>query len=118
MANSRIRSIAPGINAEAIATDIHLRYNPATGAAQADFHFQDFVMVGTECADFANGKYDFIPVPLESVATKCYGVGLVDPVTGLKLDYVSAAGIMMLMKAASDGVHNDRAALMATPVEA
>lgn len=117
MTNSRIKELAPGVTAEAIATDIHLRYNPATGAIQADFHFQDFVTVNGQCVDFANGKYDFLPAGIDTLATKQFGTGLVDPVTGLLLDHVSGAGIVLLIKAAADALHNERAAIMAQPTE-
>lgn len=113
MANSRITELAPGLVSEAIATDIHLRYNPATGAVTAAFHFQNFITKDGACLDFADARYDAITVDLSEVAERRFGIGVADPVTGLRLDSVSGAGILAMMKVAADTLHNERAAAQA-----
>lgn len=110
MANSRITTVAPGITAEAIATDIHLNYSPVTGSVRANFHFQRFISQDAVCLDFSDGRFDVLSVDFADVMQRKFGAGLLDPVTGVSLASVSAAGILMLMKSAAHTLHNERAA--------
>lgn len=116
MSNARIKDLGNGLKAEAVATDIHLRYDPATQSFQVDFHFQDVVTLadGTTIPGFTNGMYDMISVAQSALVTEKYGVGLVDPVSQLRLDNVTGAGVAAIIRAAADIVYNKRAAAMAS----
>lgn len=113
MTNSRIKEIAPGLNSEAIATDIHFRYDPAKKEAQADFHFQDFIVKADDntTLPYGSNRYDTIVARLDSVLTRNIGKGLIDPVTLQPMNF-TAAGLLVAMKQLANDLHNERAALM------
>lgn len=110
--NPRIKDLGNGLQSEAIATDIHLRYDPATGDASVDFHYQDFVTVngGTVTLPYS-GAWDLIVQPLSVLATRHVGAGVVDPITGLSYNGATGLGLMAIFKALADTFYRERAAL-------
>ncbi|WNL46547.1 hypothetical protein RKE25_02605 [Dyella sp. BiH032] len=114
-ANARIRALAAGITAEMIAEQTHLFYNPQSGAAWISFQARESIFVNGTFQATA-GDYDVLQVTVDEIATRCLGIGN-DPVTGVDLSKVSAAGMAMIIKAAYDTLFNERAAAKAASAE-
>lgn len=110
--NARIRSIASGVTAEMIAEQTHLFYDPATGGGYVSFQAREHLIVGAD-VQAPMGNYDILQAQIPDMLPHCFGVGLVDPVTGADLSKVSAGGLMLVIKAAYDQLYNARAAAAA-----
>lgn len=112
--NARIRTIATGVTAEMIAEQTHLFYDPATGGGYVSFQAREHLIVGTDVQS-PMGDYNILQAQVTDLLPVCFGAGATDPVTGADLSQVSAAGVMVILKAAYDQLYNARAAAQAEP---
>lgn len=116
--NARIRTLADGIHAEMIAEQTHLFYDPATGAGSVSFQARESLFVGGVYQPLA-GQYDILQVEVTDLLARTFApAGTLDPVTGADLSAVSAAGLMLVIKAAYDVLYNERAAALAAAAAA
>ncbi len=110
MTNARIRQIATGITGEMIAEQTHLFYDPATGGGSVSFQGRESLFVDGAYQPLA-GNYDILQADVATILARQFApAGTLDPVTGTDLSKVSAAGVMVVMKAAYDTLYNERAA--------
>jgi hypothetical protein len=115
--NARIRTIAPGVTGEMIAEQVHLFYDAATGSGYASFQAREVLYVN-DVHQAPMGDFDILQVQLGDIATHPFGVGKVDPVTGVDLSGVSVAGVMTIIKEAYDALYNARVAAAAAATAA
>lgn len=107
--NARIREIATGITGEMIAEQTHLFYDPATGTGSVSFQARESLFVNGAYQPLAGG-YDILQTNLSDIQTRAFvAAGTLDPVTGADLSRISAAGVMVIIKAAYDVLYNERA---------
>lgn len=108
--NLRIKDLGNGLKSEAVAADIHFTYNPATGSVRVEFSFADYVTLadGTPVGDFTGAQRTMIAFDFSELATRKFGAGQVDAVSGLRLENVSGMGVMTILKAAADILYNER----------
>lgn len=102
---TRIREIAPGLNAERIATETHIFYDPQTQGASITFQGEEFLVLDGEIDAKLEGRQP-LHVELLSVASETFDAGI-DPVTGADLSQISVAGVANLIRAVYDRKHND-----------
>ena len=116
--NARIRSMAPGVTAEMIAEQIHLIYQPSTGAGTVAFQARESLFVG-DAYEPLNGNFTVLEKNVQDIATRCFAYeGVTDPVTGVDLSKVSTGGVELILKAAYDKLFNEQAALIAAALAA
>lgn len=109
--NARLREIAPGVIAERLATAIHLFWNPADDSCSIAFQTTEHLYVNDQWQPFSGGPGgEVLSVQLAQILARTFGEGQLDPVTGVELDEVSAAGVMLIIKRAFDVLYNERAA--------
>jgi len=107
--NARIRTLATGVTGEMIAEQTHLFYDPGTGGGSVSFQGRESLFVNGAYQPLTGG-YDILQSDLAGIATRQFApVGTVDPVTGADLSQVSAAGMVLILKAAYDVLYNERA---------
>lgn len=107
--NARIQQIANGVNSEVIAEQTHLFYDVNTGRANVSFQARKYLFVNG-VPQSPMGDFDVLPVQISNIASRCLTPeGSVDPVTGADLSKISAAGMMVVLKAAYDVLYNERA---------
>jgi hypothetical protein len=112
--NARIRVIAEGVTAEMIAEQTHLFYDPATGGGSVSFQARESLFVAGGYQPLA-GNFDILQANVADIMERQFApAGAVDPVTGADLSAISAAGVMLVIKAAYDVLFNERAAALAT----
>lgn len=109
MSNARFRFIAEGVVFERVATRINIDYDPVTAAANIAFQMDEVLNVNGVPQEL-KGSNDVLRYDFAQLAARCFGAGVVDPVTGINLEQVSGAGMMLLFKAAVDALDNERAA--------
>jgi hypothetical protein len=108
--NARIRTLATGVTGEMIAEQTHLFYDPGTGGGSVSFQGRESLFVNGAYQPLT-GDYDILQSDLAGIATRQFApAGTVDPVTGADLSQVSAAGMVLILKAAYDVLYNERAA--------
>lgn len=108
--NARIREIATGITAEMIAEQTHLFYDPATDGGSVSFQARESLYVSGAYQPLA-GDYNILQADLADIQTRAFAApGTLDPVTSIDLSTVSAAGMVLILKAAYDVLFNERAA--------
>jgi hypothetical protein len=108
--NARIRTLATGVTGEMIAEQTHLFYDPATGGGSVSFQGRESLFVNGAYQPLT-GDYDILKADLAGIATRKFSAaGTSDPVTGADLSQVSAAGMVLILKAAYDALYNERAA--------
>lgn len=112
--NARIRNLAPGVDAEMIAVQTHIFYNPQTGAVDVSFQAAESLVVNGEVGP-SLGAFDILHTSIADIATRTAAAGL-DPVTGADLSKFSAAGVMVVMKAFYDTLFAERAEARAATV--
>lgn len=105
MTNTRIRSIADGVQAERIATETHMFYDPLTQDAQVVFQGQEFLDVAGVLTQPLDGR-EALQTSLAALAARKFAAG-VDPITGADLSDISGAGVTMILKAIYDTLHNE-----------
>ncbi|WP_199098968.1 hypothetical protein [Dyella sp. ASV21] len=111
--NARVRAIAGGVTAEMIAEQVNLIYNAQSGSGAVTFQGRECLFVNGQFEPLA-GSVDILPLPLDAILHRCFATdGQLDPVTGVDLGGVSAAGVMLVIKAAYDVLYNERAASFA-----
>lgn len=110
--NYRVRDIAQGVRAEMIAEQTHLFYDPTNGGGYVSFQAREHLVVGSD-VQAPMGDYHILQAQVADLLPLRFGENLVDPVTGADLSQVSAAGIMVYIKAAYDQLYNARAAALA-----
>jgi len=110
--NSRIRNLAPGVDVERIAVESHFFYDPFTGSANVVFQGMEFLLLEGAVSKMLDGR-EALATTSDSIATRLFGAGLTDPVTGADLSEVSAAGVVVYLKAVYDKLHNERAVALA-----
>lgn len=108
-ANSRIRNLAPGIDVERIAVESHFFYDPLTGNANVIFQGMEFLILEGDVNKMLEGR-EALSTTSDAIALRAFAPGLLDPVTGQDLSNVSAAGVVVYLKAVYDTLHNERAA--------
>lgn len=113
--NSRIRNLAPGVDVERIAVESHFFYDPLTGNANVVFQGMEFILLDGAVNKMLDGR-EPLTTTSDAIATRLFGTALVDPVTGADLSQVSAAGVVVYLKAVYDILHNERAAATLAPV--
>lgn len=107
--NARIRTLATGVTGEMIAEQTHLFYNPETDGGSVSFQGRESLFVNGAYQPLT-GDYDILQANLADIATRKFAAGAVDPVTGADLSQISAAGMVLIIKAAYDTLFNERAA--------
>lgn len=107
--NARLKDLAPTVVSEQIGNYITFRYDVTTGAAHISFSSQSFTFVKGQALPSASLLTDVLDLNFGNVQTRCFGVGLKDPVTGIDLDGISGAGLMIVVKNAFDILYNERA---------
>lgn len=108
--NARITPITSGVDSEMIAEQVHLFYNPETGSGSVSFQGRASLYVGGAYHSLA-GDWNILQANLADIQARAFAAsGTVDPVTGADLSKVSAAGLVMILKAAYDVLFNERAA--------
>lgn len=107
--NARIRTIATDVNAEMIAEQVHLFYDPANpDGAWASFQARESLVVnGTPQQPM--GDFNILQVQMAAIISQKFGTGLTDPVSGADLSQITTAGLMVYIKAAYDQLYNARA---------
>lgn len=113
--NTRIRAITEGVQAERIAIETHMFYDPLTGGANVVFQGQEFLEVGGELTQALDGR-EALQTSLAALATRQFSAG-VDPITGADLSDISGAGVTMILKAIYDTLHNEAHAPAPAPPE-
>lgn len=108
--NARIRTLATGVTGEMIAEQTHLFYDPGTGGGSVSFQGRESLFVNGAYQPLT-GDYDILQADVANIATRQFAEpGAVDPVTGEDLSKISAAGMVLILKAAYDVLYNERAA--------
>jgi|GEM_PF-1402826 len=107
--NSRIRNLAPGVDVERIAVESHFFYDPLTGNANVVFQGMEFLILDGAVNKMLDGR-EPLTTTSDEIAVRQFAAGLSDPVTGQDLSNISAAGIVIYLKAVYDTLHNERAA--------
>lgn len=107
--NARIRNIAPGVDAEMIAVQTHIFYNPKTQDVSVSFQATESLIVNGQVGDSLGGGH-VMQVDLSEMAQRKFSSAGIDPVTGANLTAVSIAGVMQIIKAAYDTLYNERSA--------
>ena len=108
--NARIRTLAAGVTGEMIAEQTHLFYDPGTGGGSVSFQGRESLFVNGAFQPLT-GDYDILQANVADIATRQFAApGSVDPVTNADLSQISAAGIVLIIKAAYDVLFNERAA--------
>ncbi|WP_187300595.1 hypothetical protein [Mizugakiibacter sediminis] len=96
-----------------IAEQVHLFYNPQDGSGSVSFQGRESLFVNGAYQPLA-GDFNILQAQLADIAARCFApAGTVDPVTGADLSQVSAAGLVLIVKAAYDVMFNERAAAQA-----
>lgn len=109
MTNARIRTLADGVTGEMIAEQTHLFYDAATGSGSVSFQGRESLFVNGTYQPLT-GDFDILQANLADIATRQFvATGVTDPVTGADLSAVSAAGMVLILKAAYDTLYNERA---------
>lgn len=103
--NTRIRTIAEGVDAERIATETHIFYDPQTQGANIVFQGEEYLTANGEIIAKLEGR-QALQVELQAIAAETFDAGT-DPVTGTDLSQVSVAGVANLIRAVFDRKHND-----------
>lgn len=107
--NARIRTIATGVTGEMIAEQTHLFYDAASGGGSVSFQGRESLFVNGMYQPLT-GDFDILQANLADIATRQFvATGVTDPVTGADLSAVSAAGMVLILKAAYDTLYNERA---------
>lgn len=115
--NARIRTIAPNVRAEMIAEQTHLFYDPTTGGGYVSFQAREHLIVGDD-VQAPMGDYDILQAQVPDILPLQFApAGTLDPVTGADLSQVSAAGMMVVIKAAYDALYAARAAAQAVAAQ-
>ena len=114
MSNARIAPVMTGLNSEWIATDIHLRYNPATKSMGVDFHFQQFLVPeNSDTLPYSSDKWEVVSYDMSALAQRLVGQGVTDPVTTSTLGFLSGAGVAEVFRKLADQLYNEDAAAKA-----
>lgn len=101
----RVKSVAPGVQIEQIATDVNLTYNPLTQEGLAVLNFRGVLFSNDVVAGLSGDHRTQVVLTTATHAASQFGQGLVDPVTGASLASVSAAGWMLYLKAMAASVY-------------
>lgn len=113
--NARIRTLATGVTGEMIAEQTHLFYNPETDGGSVSFQGRESLFVSGSYQPLT-GDYDILQADVADIATRKFApAGTVDPVSGADLSQISAAGMVLILKAAYDVLYNERAAANVEP---
>lgn len=107
MDNCRMRVIADGVIAERIALDTIMHYNPVTKSANVNFRSAEVIYVNGVAQPGNMACDQSLPFDAGANATRKFGAGLTDPVTGADLSNISVAGIDAYMKAAFSTLHHE-----------
>lgn len=105
MIDSRTREIAPGVEAERVATEGHFFYDPATGSANIIFQGEEFLKLGGELGAKLDGRQALM-LQLSEEDAETFNAGA-DPVSGLDLSRVSLAGLANVVRALYAKKHAD-----------
>lgn len=119
--NARFTDEGNGLIGEMMAAQTFLDFNPTTGTIRAMFTGKKFVNVGTSDTPKYLGidtEPNTLNVAFSDKLAQCYGVGLVDPVTGAALSNISIAGVELLYKAIYDTEFNANAQAIAAGIAA
>jgi hypothetical protein len=119
--NARFTDEGNGLIAEMMSAQTLLDFNPTTNSIRAMFTGQKYINTGTADAPrylAIQTDINTLNVQFSDKLTQCYGVGLVDPVTGGALDGISIAGLELLFKAVYDKEFNDNAQAIAASIAA
>ena len=119
MSNARITTLGTGITAEMIAEQTHLFYDPATGSGSVSFQARSNLFINGVYQPLSGNNYDILEANVADIALRSFAAaGTLDPVTKTDLSTVSAAGLLLIMKAAYDVLYNERAAAQAAAATA
>lgn len=102
----RIQTLAAGFTREVIAEQTHLFYDPITKSVTVSFQYRPNMYVNDQPMG-AGGDWSTLIVGVDELASRLFGEGVVDPVTGKPLNDVSGAGIVMLIKAAFPALYDE-----------
>ncbi|MBD4059501.1 hypothetical protein P2C08_20235 [Xanthomonas perforans] len=87
----------------------HFFYDPLTGVANVVFQGMEFLLLDGAVNKMLDGR-EPLTTTSDAIATRMFAAGLADPVTGQDLSNVSAAGVVVYLKAVYDRLHNEAAA--------
>lgn len=114
--NSRLKDIAPGVVSENIADLMTLTYSATTTQAAVNFGSRDYLYVNGSPKPMAGISPTTLGVQVDNtILPRIFGNGLYDPVTGLDLGQLSAAGFMLYLKNTFDILKNEYDALHNPP---
>ncbi|WP_326520629.1 hypothetical protein [Xanthomonas sp. 3058] len=87
----------------------HFFYDPIAGVANVVFQGMEFLIVNGTVDKMLEGR-EPLSTTTAAIARRNFALGLLDPITGQDLSNVSAAGVVIYLKAVYDTLHNERAA--------
>ncbi|KEZ95449.1 hypothetical protein A11M_0121080 [Xanthomonas vasicola pv. vasculorum NCPPB 895] len=93
----------------------HFFYDPLTGVANVVFQGMEFLLLNGAVNKMLDGR-EPLTTTSDAIATRTFATDLVDPVTGQDLSNISAAGVVVYLKAVYDRLHNEAAAVQPPPV--
>ena len=107
MSNTRIRTITPGVQAERIAVETHIFYDPVTRGAGIVFQGQEYLLDEAARPVAALQGREALETSLDEIGARTFDAGS-DPVTGEDLSNISTAGLGNIIRAVYDSLHNQR----------
>lgn len=98
--NPRIRTVAPGVQAERVAEHTHFEYRPADpDASTLTLNFAEFLVTPNGVLPERLAGVEHVQVRLGDVADRCFGTGTGSH--GANLSKVSVADILNIMRGAT-----------------
>jgi hypothetical protein len=107
--NPRIQIIADGVTSEVISLTTTMLYDPKSKGVQITFGARPCIFVNDEYQG-PGGDQAPLTTMLDDIATRCFGSG-VDPVTQADLSHISAAGAVLIIKAAFAALYDEAQAV-------
>lgn len=114
----RIKSVAPNVDVEQIATNVTMTYDPVTQQGLAVFNFRGVLIANGSALDFSGAERAQVVTSTENHGQRLFAEGIVDPVTGADLSQVSAAGILIYLKSMAAQVYDETLAAVEATVPA
>lgn len=94
----RVNTVSDSVVVEQIATDLSMQYNPLTQQALLVMNFRGVLLVDGQVADLTGSDRTQVVITTEAHAGTKFAEGVSDPVSGVDLSQVTAAGIMAYLK--------------------
>lgn len=107
--DARIKDLAPSVVSEQIAEGLNFHYDVISGNASFTFFSRPYVFINGSPLALAGTLTDNLDTDANSMITRCFAAGVLDPVTQADLGKISVAGVMLIIKSAFDTLYNERA---------